>query len=140
MSRPSSWETNGMTSVGRERQHQNRRTARFPAAGLHPRPDQGSQYVFNVSDLSTNYNYLCFSLSPSLFSPFFFLVLSSSSPICRCLSTFLSLFLPDSVVTEARSHALLLAGCSVRSFCRCRGLYAAFGKEAKRGGRGWMDG
>ncbi|XP_039654456.1 S-adenosylmethionine mitochondrial carrier protein isoform X3 [Perca fluviatilis] len=25
----------------------------------------------------------------------------------------------DSVVMEARSHALLLAGCSVRSFCRC---------------------
>uniref|UniRef100_A0A8D3DMH4 Mitochondrial S-adenosylmethionine carrier protein n=1 Tax=Scophthalmus maximus TaxID=52904 RepID=A0A8D3DMH4_SCOMX len=26
-----------------------------------------------------------------------------------------------SVVVEARSHTLLLAGCSVRSFCRCRG-------------------
>lgn len=44
------------------------------------------------------------------------------------------------MVTEARSHALLLAGCSVRSFCRCRGLFAALGKGRRGRSRGWMKG
>ena len=96
--------------------------------------------------MSTNYSLLSLSLSLHLPSSSSLLLALSSSPSTDnplLLSRHFSLFLPDSVVVEARSHALLLASCSVRSLCRCRGLFAAFGEQWRgregRGG-GWREG
>ena len=136
LSRPSSWETSSMTSLGRKG---NTKIAEQP--GSQPRAwtsDRTKVHnVFSmclISPLTTIFT-VSFCLPPS-FPPFFLAL--SSSPLYRQPSLFpsrhFSLFLPDSVVMEARSHALLLAGCSVRSFCRCRGLFAALGKR-RRGRR-----
>lgn len=132
-----SWETSSMTSLGRKGNTKIAGQLISQLWALNPRPDQGSQYVFNVSDSPTNFSVsLSLSLPPFSFSFIILLYLQPS------LLTFL-LFLPDSVVVEARSHALLLAVSSVRSCCRCRGLYAVLGKRqrGRRGGKGvGMDG
>ena len=156
--RPSSWETSSMTSLGRTG---NTKIAGQP--GSQPRactPDRTKVHnVFSmclICPLTTVFS-LSLSLSLHLPSSSSVLLALSSSPSTDnplLLSRHFSLFLPDSVVVEARSHALLLAGCSVRSLYRCRGLFAAFGeqrrgREGRGGGRregwmatmdGWMDG
>lgn len=96
------------------------------------------QHVFSLCPvISANYN---LPPPPSLCPPSYFFSFFHHPPLSTnllFLSWHFCLFLPDSVVAEARSQTPLLAGCSVRIFCRCRGLYAALGK--KSGWWGWVD-
>lgn len=131
-SRPSSWESSSMTSRGRKGSTE---IARQPSS--QPRAwTPGWTKVHNVFRMCP----ICLLTTVfSLFvSPHFLKIFSLFSHpslppyLSLSLAEHFCLFLPDCVVMEARSHALLLAGCSVWSFCRCRGLFATLGKRRRR--------
>ncbi|KAM8756931.1 mitochondrial S-adenosylmethionine carrier protein isoform 3-T3 [Acanthopagrus schlegelii] len=67
---------------------------------------------------------------------------SQGDPVLSCAVSTLGIF-KDSVVVEARSHALLLAGCSVRSLCRCGGCIcyhsSGRGEDQDHAREGWVD-
>lgn len=106
---------------------------------LNPRPDQGSQYVFNVSDSPTN----C-SVSLSLSSPIFFLF--HHPPLSATLSLDISSLSPRLCGRRGKVTRSTLGSQQCAELLQVQGIICCAGKEAEReegrerGWDGWMDG
>lgn len=135
LSHTTSWETSSMTSLGRK--------GNTKIAGQHisqlwapkPRPDQGSQYVFNVSDSSTN----CSLLSLSLFlSPIFFLFHHPPLSITLCFSLDISSLSPRLCGRRGKVTRSTLGSQQCAELLQVQGIICCFGKEEEVGKeRGW---
>lgn len=136
-----SWETSSMTSLGRKGNTKIAGQLISQLWALNPRPDQGSQYVFNVSDSPTNCS-LSLSLFFSLFLSLFphFLSLSSSSSICNPLSWHFFSF-SQTLWSSRQGHTLYSWQSAVCGAVAGAGDYMLCWERGRRGGKGvGMDG